>query len=43
MKQKQYCNKFNRNLKNGPHKKKNLKKEKITAIRSKYTENKHLQ
>ena len=24
MKQKQYCNKFNKDFKNGPHKKKNL-------------------
>ena len=29
IKQKQYCNKFNKDFKNGPHqKKKNLKKEK---------------
>ena len=26
IKQKQYCNKFNKDFKNGPHKKKNLKK-----------------
>ena len=28
IKQKQYCNKFNKDLKNGPHQKKNLKKKK---------------
>ena len=27
VKQKQYCNKFNKELKNGPHQKKNLKKK----------------
>ena len=28
IKQKQYCNKFNKDFKNGPHQKKNLKKKK---------------
>ena len=28
IKQKQYCNKFNKDFKNGPHQKKNLKKNK---------------
>ena len=28
IKQKQYCNKFNKDFKNGPHKKKSLKKKK---------------
>ena len=31
MKQKQYCNKFNEDFKNGPHQKKSLKKKKSTV------------
>ena len=31
-KQKQYCNKFNKDFKNGPHKKKNLKKKKDKEV-----------
>ena len=31
IKQKQYCNKFNKDFKNGPHQKKKILKKKITA------------
>ena len=32
MKQKQYFNKFNKDFKNGPHQKKNLKKKTVTKM-----------
>ena len=32
IKQKQYCNKFNKDFKNGPHQKKILKKKKIHIL-----------
>ena len=32
IKQKQYCNKFNRDLKNGPHQKKSFKKKKGNGL-----------
>ena len=32
IKQKQYCNKFNKDFKNGPHQKKNLKKKKELCV-----------
>ena len=38
-KQKQYCNKFNKDFKNGPHKKKTLKKRKETATNNLPTNN----
>ena len=36
IKQKQYFNKFNKDLKNGPHQKKNLKKKKVSSLHKMY-------
>ena len=38
IKQKQYCNKVNKDFKNGPHQKKNLKKKKDLRMRCPYHE-----
>ena len=32
IKQKQYCNKFNKDFKNGPHQKKSLKKKDLSSL-----------
>ena len=33
IKQKQYCNKFNKDFKNGPHQKKIFKKQKLNKLK----------
>ena len=38
IKKKQYCNKFNKDLKNGPHQKKNLKKKKELSVKWRHEE-----